>query len=560
MPQATAIKDKIPKPLIALILVASILVVSGAISFYQIQKEKVLTRTYDELEIVTTLKAEEVKKWRQEHIRDGSIISGFLPINKLMFSILGNKNDINVINDVQQKLLLFLADYDYQSVVIIDEKGRIRLIYPSSSSTNIRFLPVQEFKSNDLDFSDLHYSDDMVGLHIDMLIPIIPPDSIVFTNSGMIILRIDPEISLFPNLKVMPTPTLPAEILLVRRDGDSVTYLNHATGLHRKFLKKSMKNRNIPAVRAAEGMEGIFEGRDYNDLPVLSYLRHIPSSPWFLVAKVDKNKALYLFYRQSILLAIIALLFILVFITTIFYVWRRQNIQFYKELSITKDRFVSIMSHDLTNPFVSIAGFSELLSDELKKENYTDAIKFAEIIHDSSLSATDLIRNLSQWSRIQTNQIRLNLGEANLTSLINESVDLMKAYADKKNIKIHKNIPAELQVCVDKEMISTVFRNLISNAIKFSRPGGEIHIIAYKKKNEVTAEIVDNGIGINRDILSSIFKAENKTSTPGTLSETGTGLGLNLCKEFIEIHGGTINVESKEGYGSKFSFTIPDAS
>jgi signal transduction histidine kinase len=557
MPQP--VKEKIPKVLIALIVVASILVIAGARLFYELQKEKTITQIYNNLSIVTNLKAGEVREWRQEHIRDGLIISRFLPGNNLMLDLLEDNDNDGARQDVQQMISVFTDDYDYNSLIIVDAKGRIKLSYPPANSADLKFLPVKEFNSRSIEFSDLHFSDDMAGPHIDMLIPVIPPGSAGAANFGIIMLRIDPEVTLFPKLRLLSTPALPAEISLIRQDGDSVTYLNSVINSSRKFFKISMNNRNLPGVRAVEGMQGIFEGHDERDIHVLSYSQKIPDSTWSLVAEVDKSKTLSFLYWQTILISIIALLFIFILIITIFYLWRKQKIRFYKELSATKDRFVSIITHDLTSPFVSIAGFSEFLTDDLKKENYANAIKFSNIIHESSLSAMDLIRNLARWSNIQTNKIRLNLERVDFTSLIDESVNLVKAFADRKNIKILINSPAKLPFCADKEMISTVLRNLISNAIKYSRPGGQIYVNAEKKGNSVIVNVIDSGIGMNKDMVENIFNIETKPVTPGTLGETGTGLGLSLCKEFVERHGGNIQAKSTEGAGSIFTFTIPDA-
>jgi signal transduction histidine kinase len=145
------------------------------------------------------------------------------------------------------------------------------------------------------------------------------------------------------------------------------------------------------------------------------------------------------------------------------------------------------------------------------------------------------------------------------TSLINESIEHLKAVADRKSIKIKICTPDELHACADREMISTILRNLVTNAIKYSKAGGEIYVSADRQNGEIRVEIMDFGIGINNDFLSKIFEAENKISTTGTMDEPGTGLGLILCKEFVERHGGVIHAESREGQGSKFTFKIPEA-
>lgn len=552
MHQAFTLRDKIPPLFIIFIFAGSLLVILGGIVFFQIQKKKVLGRIYNELEIISILKADEIQKWRQEHIRDATMVSSILPMSKSLSTINYNNTEF------KRRLSILMKNYDYNRIIIIDEKGRIRLKYPDSGLTAITFKPLKEFTSNNIEFSDLHYSEDSDSMHIDMLIPIFPQDSSVFTISGIIIIRIDPELTLFPSLEVLANPILPTQILLVRQDGDSVTYLNNAQSTRGKFMKKALNDNNLPSVMAVKGHEGKFEGHDYMNVPVISYLKKIPDSPWSLVIKVNKDQALQLLYEETIMVLIIVILFISIFIGIASYLWKNQKTHFYKELSETKDKFVSIITHDLTNPFAAIAGFCDILVREVRKGNNENALRFAEIIQESSVKAMDLLKNLRQWSKIQTNQIRLNLTRVALSTLIEESIQQVKASADKKNITIQKCTPDDITACMDKQMINTVLRNLLTNAIKYSNQGGSICVNAVRKQNEIIVNVIDSGIGMSKDVLDRLFSLEN-ISRPGTTSEMGTGLGLILCKEFVERHGGSIHAESNEGQGSNFTFTIPDA-
>ncbi|HEX2976251.1 MAG TPA: HAMP domain-containing sensor histidine kinase, partial [Bacteroidales bacterium] len=215
-------------------------------------------------------------------------------------------------------------------------------------------------------------------------------------------------------------------------------------------------------------------------------------------------------------------------------------------------------THDLTSPFSNIEGYCDIMLNDVRKGNYANVLRFSEIIYESSIRATDLLRNLRQWSKIQTNQIRLTLTKVRLSSLIEDSIQQVKVSADRKNIVIQKDAPDDLVACMDKQMIETVLRNLITNAVKFSNPGGRIHISVVKNPEDVTVSVSDNGIGMKKEILDDIFSPESKSMT-GTMSEIGSGLGLKLCKEFVELHGGTIRAGSIEGQGSSFTFNIPDA-
>jgi PAS domain S-box-containing protein len=228
-----------------------------------------------------------------------------------------------------------------------------------------------------------------------------------------------------------------------------------------------------------------------------------------------------------------------------------------RELNTTKDKFFSIISHDLKGPFTSIIGFSELLIERISKKDYTRAEEFATIINSSSLRAMDLLTNLTEWARVQTGRMEFNPGEADLIAIINEVIELLKAAVLQKSVSIMKALPLSLPVLADKAMISTVLRNLISNSIKFSYPDGKIFISAVIHGNEVRVEVRDFGVGINKVTIGRLFRAGESVSTTGTRNEEGTGLGLILCKEFISKHGGEIWVESEEQKGSTFSFTLP---
>ena len=228
-----------------------------------------------------------------------------------------------------------------------------------------------------------------------------------------------------------------------------------------------------------------------------------------------------------------------------------------QELNIQKDKFFSIIAHDLKSPFTSIIGFSELLTNHIKQKKYDKAQKYAQIINQSSEVAVGLLMNLLDWANSQTGRMRFNPKHHLMAVLIGEPYSQLKDAADQKSIKLHVEAPPELPVLADKDMISTVLRNLISNAIKFTRTGGEVTISANQTDNEIIVSVKDNGLGLAADKIATLFQIHTSESTPGTNQESGTGLGLILCKEFVEKHGGSIWVESKVDEGSVFSFSIP---
>ena len=228
-----------------------------------------------------------------------------------------------------------------------------------------------------------------------------------------------------------------------------------------------------------------------------------------------------------------------------------------KELVATKDKFFSIIAHDLKSPFNSILGLSEIIKNDAKHLDIATIEQYAGIIHSTSNNTFRLLENLLDWARIQQSQMPFQPVSLVLKTLTNEVLEFLIEKANSKMIAIINFIPDNLIVMADKNMIRTILRNLISNALKFTSKNGKVEIKAFHSENKVEISIVDNGIGIKPEDIDKIFKIGSSFSKRGTENEKGTGLGLLLCKEFVEVHGGEIWVESEEGKGSSFKFSIP---
>lgn len=228
-----------------------------------------------------------------------------------------------------------------------------------------------------------------------------------------------------------------------------------------------------------------------------------------------------------------------------------------RELNATKDKFFSIIAHDLKSPFNSIIGFSNLLTRQIQEKDYKGIGKYATIIQNSSQNAMNLLLNLLEWSRSQVGKMEFYPQHLEMVSLIDDAIRLLEDSAAQKLITIGTELPPVLCVYADKAMIAAILRNLISNAIKFTCEGGEVVISAKQKTDELLITVSDNGVGMSRDAIEKLFRIDQNHTTLGTSKEKGTGLGLILCKEFIEKHGGKIWVDSEVGKGSRFYFTIP---
>jgi len=227
------------------------------------------------------------------------------------------------------------------------------------------------------------------------------------------------------------------------------------------------------------------------------------------------------------------------------------------QLNKTKDKFFSIIAHDLKNPFNSIKGFTELLIENSHDYNEEKRLKFLRIIKDSTNRASNLLNNLLVWANSQSGNLTYNPKKTELVKDVLNVVSLLEIQAVKKEIELYNNVDHNLSVLADENMLNTILRNLISNAIKFTKPKGEVRILSSKNNGMVEVSIKDNGVGISEKDMDKLFSIDEKNTNVGTANEQGSGLGLILCKDFIEKHGGKIWVNSIENEGSEFVFTLP---
>ncbi len=227
-----------------------------------------------------------------------------------------------------------------------------------------------------------------------------------------------------------------------------------------------------------------------------------------------------------------------------------------KELNATKDKFFSIISHDLRNPFISIIGMSEILLEDYKEIPDEERINFINQINSAGKFTHHLLENLLNWAGMQTERIKVNKTNFNLQEVVDEIIQLNLTNAKMKSIELFTSVHEKTIINADKFMIDTVIRNLVSNAIKFTREGGKISVSSEAKDEKISITIEDNGVGIQPENLKKLFRIDNQVKTKGTAGEAGSGLGLILCKEFIEKNNGTITVESEQGQGSRFILTL----
>ena len=228
-----------------------------------------------------------------------------------------------------------------------------------------------------------------------------------------------------------------------------------------------------------------------------------------------------------------------------------------KESNTTKDKLISVIAHDLRSPLASIINITNLLVEDFNSMDQAELKKVLALLNKETELTFESLNNLLLWSKTQRKKLEPQPEKVNLNSLIHKTFELVESLCEQKNITFSNNVANEIWVMTDPSMIQSVVKNLLINSIKFTPSGGKIMTDAITKQNSVEISIHDNGIGIKPDLIQNLFHSGQIFTTPGTQNEQGTGLGLQICKEFIELNHGQIWASSEFGNGSTFCFSLP---
>ncbi len=228
-----------------------------------------------------------------------------------------------------------------------------------------------------------------------------------------------------------------------------------------------------------------------------------------------------------------------------------------KELDLTKNKLFSVIAHDLKSPFQGLLGLSQIIIEDYDDLTEEEIKKYAELMQDSASNIYRLLENLLEWAKLQRDLVEFNLEKVNLYQIVFDILQIQNMNAISKKIRLVNNIDQSVWIEADKNMIKTILRNLISNAIKFTPENGEVELTSNQQNNFTKICVKDSGIGIPNELLEKLFVLGEKTSRQGTNGETSTGLGLILCKDYVEKHHGKIEIDSNINSGTKFCISIP---
>jgi signal transduction histidine kinase len=228
-----------------------------------------------------------------------------------------------------------------------------------------------------------------------------------------------------------------------------------------------------------------------------------------------------------------------------------------QSINATKDKFLSIIAQDLRNPFTAILGFADILKEEYGTLDEKEKMLYIRAIHSSSFNIYELLKNLYDWSRYQAGTIEVKPSAIDLSEMAEQHVQLFASYAQNKDIQLSIDTQGQPIALADRNMVSAIIRNLLNNAIKFTNKGGEVHVNIQSADSKVELSVTDIGVGISEENLKNLFNLNEAVRSKGTADESGTGLGLILCKKFVTMNHGTIRAESAPGKGSRFTITLP---
>ena len=237
---------------------------------------------------------------------------------------------------------------------------------------------------------------------------------------------------------------------------------------------------------------------------------------------------------------------------------QKQNKQL-QELNAAKDKYFSIIAHDLKSPFQGFIGLTELMGEEISSFSVAQLSTYIQSINSTARNLYKLLSNLLEWSLMQKGVLSFNPVEIALSEVVSQNIDIIIKRGEQKGIKLILDVAHNQKVWADEAMLNSILRNLLSNSVKFTSRGGEVIVSAKETENNIVEiSIRDTGTGMSSDLCSQLFKIEERVGQKGTEGEESTGLGLLLCKEFVEKHGGKIWVDSEEGKGSTFYFTLQE--
>jgi len=575
------VSRKTPWQLLLIFVILVIAICSVGLFYYESQKQEIKKDKQDELVAIADLKVGQIANWRKERLADAATIRGNFLLVPHIRSFLHNPKGAKWREGIQTWMESFRETYQYDDILLLNKEGTLLLSLANKAAVigpDVKKLASEAMETRKIVFSDLYRSKEAGRIHLSIIVPILSEDK--DATLGVFLLRIDPYLFLYPLIEKWPTPSLTAETMLIRREGDEVVYLNdvrHFKGTA-LTLRLPITDPHLPAAMLAKGKEGIVEGIDYRGIGVLAAIRSVPDSSWGIVSKVDKEE-LYAPIRERLWnVMLVIVLCLLSAGSGVLLIWRRREEEeqrkYREQLEATvklrteeleqannqlkesyKDleSFSYSVSHDLRQPLVVIEGFARNLLKKSGDRLDDHAKEKLSSIGDQAAKMTRLIKDLLDFSHASTREIRKS--DIDMNVLLHNVIEEMKIAADKRTVEFEtKDLPVAWG---DESLIRQVLVNLLSNAFKYSLPRerSKIESGGEEKEKENIYFVKDNGVGFDSAFTDKLFSPFQRLHSSEEFE--GTGIGLAISKRIIHKHGGRIWAEGKLNEGATFYFTLP---
>lgn len=544
---------------------SAIVLVSLGVLFFLLQIRTMRKQKIATLQAIAHLKSGEILNWKAERMADADYFSGNPDI--IVLAELLNSGESSAKGSIlfRQTFNQMNKNHRYRNIMLVNEHGEVGYsLDPVEGTLAKEIIPsiLHVLETDSIHFIDLQYNRLLNLIHMDVVAPVKSATG----RNWVLIFRIDPLMYFFPMLQSWPVPTTTSEILLIRKESNDVIYLNELRHVPHTAMKLRipLTEDHIPAVRAIRGKTGISYGRDYQNRRVIAFSKKIETTPWYLVAKMDRRE---LFADLAVMTGMLVL--VIVSLETILlsflsnYIHRQWNIELeaqvesrtleLKEANRELEAFAYTVSHDLRTPLRAIDGFTKLLDEGYRSKLDEEGLRLLGIIGMSARKMGQLIDSLLSFSRL--GRIELERKNVHMEELARTSLEAAKAvYPDRKIIFTTDNLPA---VKGDPVLLEQVWLNLLSNAIKFSsyKNQTEISVTCKPAEGFFVFSVRDNGAGFDMKYTAKLFQVFQRLHN--TRQFEGNGVGLAIVQRIIQRHGGRVWAEGKTGEGAEISFTLP---
>ena len=568
--------------------------VSAGYLYFQHHEKDYRAQAEQQLSAIADLKLSELLAYRKERLADGADFYRNAAFAALMRRAFDHPDDAQARAGLREWLARSSAHFQYDRAVLLDAQGTVRMSAPESPlplDSVIARHAADLLRSGKVGFQDFHRNEHDQRIYLTLLVPIF--DGLDQRRAlGTLALRIDPGVYLYPFINRWPVPSLTAETLLVRRDGDDVLFLNELRFRNNTALslRIPLTGTNNPAVKAVLGQEGIVEGLDYRGVPVIASVRRVPDSPWLLVARMDIAEALAPGQEALWLATGLVGALLLGGGAVVGLIWRQQRLRDRAQRTRTAEalaaaaalraevaerkkandaleassrdlrrsnaeleQFAYVASHDLQEPLRMVVGYVQLLQQRLADKLDADTREFMGFAVDGALRMQNMIEDILAYSRVGTRG--QPLAQVNSASALDDALARLAGRVAETGAEVNaQSLPT---VSADRAQLVQLFQNLIGNAIKFCKGHApRVRVEAHREARQWRFSVSDNGIGIAPEYRERIFGVFKRLHTQREFP--GTGIGLAICKRIIQRHGGEMGVESAPGGGSVFWFTLPE--